>query len=419
MATFKAIVLPHHKRADGTFNIKVRLTHNRTVRYLPTTWYVGPADLTRSLKIKNQKYLDMAEDLIRSYREVCDSVGTGLAAMSADEVASLVRRPVYERGRFRLEMLSYMRAVIDRMRCDGRMGTANAYEAAYRSLRSFAPAGVDVNDISVKFLRDWIEFVRRNARAGSSTNGERASEEYVVRLRAVFNMAKREFNDEEAGVVCIPLSPFNRLEGFRRGRLTRKRALTVEQLRRIAALSHIGKRTTGRAEFNLALDCFLLSFMLVGMNPADLYDCRVFGDGVIRYWRVKTRSRREDGAEMCVRVEPEARELFERYRDATGERVFDFHRRYRTAKSFYNALQRGMKLLGRAVEMEGLQFYAARHTWATLAANKAGIDKYLVHEALNHVVESMRVTEVYIERDWEPVFRANRAVLDFAALSIR
>lgn len=44
------------------------------------------------------------------------------------------------------------------------------------------------------------------------------------------------------------------------------------------------------------------------------------------------------------------------------------------------------------------EYYAARHSWATLAVNKVGIDKYTVHAALNHIDEAMRVTDIYIER---------------------
>ncbi|MDR1543504.1 MAG: transposase, partial [Prevotellaceae bacterium] len=60
-----------------------------------------------------------------------------------------------------------------------------------------------------------------------------------------------------------------------------------------------------------------------------------------------------------------------------------------------------------------LTFYAARHTWATLAENSVGIDKYTVHKCLNHVDEKMRMTDRYTKTDWRPINKANRQVLDF------
>ena len=41
-----------------------------------------------------------------------------------------------------------------------------------------------------------------------------------------------------------------------------------------------------------------------------------------------------------------------------------------------------------------------QHSWVTIALNKVGINKYTVHAVLNHVDESMRVTDIYIERDF-------------------
>ncbi|MCS2212872.1 recombinase [Bacteroides fragilis] len=63
-------------------------------------------------------------------------------------------------------------------------------------------------------------------------------------------------------------------------------------------------------------------------------------------------------------------------------------------------------------------FHAARHTWATIASNEAGVDKYTVHTALNHVDENMRVTDIYIAKSWDSIDAANRKVLDYVKLSL-
>jgi hypothetical protein len=49
--TFKAEIYQHHKRADGTYNIKIRVTHNRQKKYLSTAYYVERNDLTRNFKL--------------------------------------------------------------------------------------------------------------------------------------------------------------------------------------------------------------------------------------------------------------------------------------------------------------------------------------------------------------------------------
>ena len=75
-----------------------------------------------------------------------------------------------------------------------------------------------------------------------------------------------------------------------------------------------------------------------------------------------------------------------------------------------------MKKIGEEIGEEDLEFYSARHTWATLAANDAGVDKYTVHTALNHVDEKLRVTDLYIKKSWKPLDNANRKVLDLLTI---
>lgn len=73
----------------------------------------------------------------------------------------------------------------------------------------------------------------------------------------------------------------------------------------------------------------------------------------------------------------------------------------------------GLKEIGAIIGVFDLEFYSARHSWATIAINKVGIDKYIVHSSLNHVDDSMKVTDIYIERDFTNENRANAKVIKF------
>ena len=227
----------------------------------------------------------------------------------------------------------------------------------------------------------------------------------------MYNRAKREFNDEEAGVIRIPFSPFAKVD-IPKAPITRKRALTVEQMRELAKVPYTSILQTGCNRYNLAKDVFLLSFLLIGMNAVDLYNATDYENGRITYQRTKTRYRRADGAEISIRIEPEAQALFDKYKDPTGKRVFKFYKLYSSMNGFSVALNKGLKKIGNLLGIDDLEFYAARHTWATIATNDAEVDKYTVHTALNHVDENMRVTDIYIRKSWDNIDRANRKVQD-------
>ena len=416
MATFKMVILPHQRREDGTINIKIRVTHRRKSKYIATPFYAESSDLTRSMKLKNQRYIDAVEDMIRRYREKCNQKGEALNAMEVEDVVKLVTSN--EDVRFDLDIIRYARTYIDELRQTGHTGNANAYKIAINSLVKFAGReSISIHEVTVTMLNDWMRWIMEQPPRTGMEKGTRAPGLYLSQLRAIHNRAKKEFNDEDAGIIRIPYSPFAKVD-VPKANIPRKRAISVDALRKLAALEDREILQPGNCRFNLAKDVFLLSFLLVGMNAVDLYHVKDCKDGRITYQRTKTKNRRADRAEISIKIEPEAGELMKRYADKYGERVFGFHNMYSSVDSFCQAVNKGLKKVGALIGEEDLEFYAARHTWATIALNEAGVDKYTVHQALNHVDESMRVTDYYIKRSWAPIDAANRKVLDYVRLSL-
>lgn len=413
MATFKAVVLAHQKKEDGTWNIKIRVTHGRRSKYIATPYYVRKEDMTRSMKLKNQRYVDATDRMIRTYREICDARGEALPGMDIEEVVRLLSSEEPGEGRFDLDIVGYARSYIRELQQTGHAGNANAYKVAVNSfVRFIGRESVSIHELTVKMLNDWMRWIMEQPPRTGMAKGTRAPGLYLSQLRAIHNRAKKEFNDEDAGIIRIPYSPFAKVDVPKAG-VPRKRAISVDALRKLAALEEREILQPGNCRFNLAKDVFLLSFLLVGMNAVDLYHVKDCKDGRITYQRTKTKNRRADRAEISIRIEPEAEELMKRYADKYGERVFGFYNMYSSVDSFCQAINTGLKKVGDLIGEEDLEFYAARHTWATIALNEAGVDKYTVHQALNHVDESMRVTDYYIKRSWAPIDAANRKVIDY------
>ena len=176
---------------------------------------------------------------------------------------------------------------------------------------------------------------------------------------------------------------------------------------------NIYKGHKGTCRFDLAKDCFILSFSLMGINSVDLYNAIGLSDNRLVYNRTKTKDRRLYKAKMEVIVPDIILPIIEKYRDNTGKRIFKFYRYYRDSRAFNKAINKGLKEIGDQLGIDDLEYYAARHSWATIALNKCKIDKYTVHAALNHVDESMRVTDIYIERDFVNENKANAKVVKY------
>ena len=65
MATIKYEVLKHNMRKDKTWNVVIRVTHKRVMKYIPTTVFVTRDELTSSFKIKNFQKREKCEDILR------------------------------------------------------------------------------------------------------------------------------------------------------------------------------------------------------------------------------------------------------------------------------------------------------------------------------------------------------------------
>ena len=220
-------------------------------------------------------------------------------------------------------------------------------------------------------------------------------------MRHMYRIALREYGNIVYGDVAG--DPFLRYRVPRQVQKKGVRALTADELCRIARYEGTGVRDT------LARDCFLLSFCLMGMNTVDMYQCETYRNGMICYNRAKTKDRRYDSAYIEVVVHERVKALVERYRGKS--RVFSFSSRYYTAQTFNRNVNIGLKVVGKAVGIDNLQFYQARHTFATLSRNMMKFAKSDVNEALNHV-GSYDIADVYIMKDFAIINENNMKLLD-------
>lgn len=247
--------------------------------------------------------------------------------------------------------------------------------------------------ITYNMLQGYEEYLAGKPRAQSL---------YLGLMRHLYREAMRQCNSDYD--YSIRNDPFLRYRVPRQVLKKGVRALSQEDLLKIY---NFEGRAHSRAQ--LARDCFILSFCLMGINSADLYNAKVMKNGVLCYNRTKTKDRRSDGAYIEIKVHPFIKKLMWKYR-ATN-RVFNFYKRYSTAAVFNAALNKGLKEVGSSVGIEKLEFYQARHTFATLSRNLMKFSKSDVDEALNHV-GTMDIADVYIKKDFSIINENNFKLIE-------
>ena len=193
---------------------------------------------------------------------------------------------------------------------------------------------------------------------------ERARSLYTSSIVRLFNEAREYYNDEDNDIIRIK----NSLSKYKPPKMNvaEKRALTVDDIRRIFALPYSGIKVKGKqCRRDFALDCFKLSFSLMGMNSADLYNATEYDGECITYCRTKTKDRRYDHAKMVVRIHPIIiREIVEKYKGK--DRVFNFYERFASMADFNRSINIGLKEIGKEIGINKLQFYSAATLWLPL-----------------------------------------------------
>ena len=397
MATFKAIIFKDRQREDKTWNVFIRFIHNRKVRYISTTMYVTKKDMTAGFKIKNQQIIDKCDELIKAYREKIAPLNLELNDVSIDDVVDYLKTS--KKNDSGIDFIAFARKWCQQH--PNLKGVKNYLAAINSFCLFFGREHILCSEVTARTMKQYEEWLSGKPRAQSL---------YTSAIVRLFNEARDYYNDEDNDIIRIKHS----LHKYKpkQQNVAEKRALTTEQIRAIFSLPYANKLVKGKqCRHDLALDCFKLSFCLLGMNSADLYNITEYDGEYITYCRTKTKDRRNDQAKMTVRVHPFVKSLMEKYEGK--ERVFNFHERFASMADFNRSINIGLKEIGRELGIDGLQFYAARHTMATIAANEAGIDRWTINLMLNHTDQSMRVTELYIKRDFTPINEANDKLLEY------
>lgn len=412
--TVDYVILPHLKKDDGTNFIRLRITHKRKSKYIKTNICVTAEDLTRSGNLKNQGKEDLADAEVRKWRGIVDKMPTlAQDEMDVAEVVGYIKAKIVEGEVFRLNFAEYGLNVAK----EKKDATAGYYHAAMACLCRFFGHDPDISEITVKIMRDFEAFIRSEKRKayspkkgeivenkGRKSRSESTVVKYMSVMKSVYHSARKAFNEPDKGLMRIPVDVFEYYD-VPVAPPAEHRDIPAEWVQMM-----IDQRKDLQGRERLAVDAFLISFGLMGINAVDMYKCGKAKEGVVHYFRTKTTEKKADKAEMYVRIEPCIDALI---RDYLGKsKMFDFCDRYISHRQFTHALNIGLRQWIARNNLEDFTFYSARHTWATLGASKqVGVDVAMITEGLSHSDASRKMDMVYIRKDWERVWDANVKVL--------
>ena len=278
----------------------------------------------------------------------------------------------------------------------GRYNTQRNYERVARAIEIY-DKDCTFESVDKKWIVSYIDHERGK---GRKDNGIQTD---LQILKFVFNRAiEDELTDK---------FPFRGVSVKKEQ--TKKRCLSLEQLRAIRDFKLKGKKAMYR-------DCFMLSFYLIGINISDLLFLpkTSLKNGRIIYKRNKT------GKLYDIKVEPEAMEIIARHKSRKKDRLLSFLEEgdATITNTFANNLTRHLRTIGEKERHsyyvtvhpieEGITSYWSRHTWATMAS-ELDIPMEVIGRSLGHSLWDNAVTSTYIKYDTKKIDEANRKVIDY------
>ena len=396
MITFKLTIRKEKMKADKTWTVFIQVVYKRKRKFIQTSMSVTKKDLTASYKIKNRQILDRGDELIMEYRRKADMLNLELNEMDINEVVNFLARKQENVG---LNFTKYAEKWLDAAE---RKGVKNYQSASNALKKHFNRDNILFSDITANSMKTFEKSLADRPRAQSL---------YTNCIVKIFNDGRDYYNDEDNGIIRIKhsLSKY----AAPKQNVAQKRALSVSDIVSIINMPYLDAPTREGypCRRDMAKDCFIMSFCLMGMNSVDMYNAKDFDGETLTYERTKTKDRRSDNALIAVKVHPFITKLVEKYRGK--DYLFTFRKRYSSASDFNRALNIGLKEIGRELNIDNLQFYSARHSMATIAVNDVGISKYVVNDMLNHVEPSMKVTDLYIKKDFTAINEANFRLIDY------
>lgn len=384
MATFKATV--QKKREDGMYLVYIRCTHNRKIAYIKTDMYISD----KQIKKGDIKDFDIIAKCAIKIKEWNDRLNReDIDTWNVKEVVDFIIQ-----DNNKISFSDFCTVFIDRMITDGRVKSSANYRCAVKSFTEYFGKNIMFQDINTKGLMDWIK---------SMSNTARIKQSYPKAIKTIFDAGCLEYNDYNRNIIRIPSRPFMSLK-IPKADIPQKRAIDATIIKKI--LEH---KTTTKLS-SLAQDVAKLIIYLVGINTVDLYYVKHnnIKNNKLSYNRRKTMGGRLDKAYIEISIHPDIEYLFEKYKGV--EYLFNW--RYKNESDFNKYVNIGLKRICSDLSIDPVDTYTFRHSWATIAQNKCGASTELVAFCLNHS-SAHKVTEGYIKKDFTPIDKMNRKVIDY------
>ena len=382
MATLKLVFVPAKRLVNGKHKIRVALSHNSNTRYKPTDVIISDGEFKDGMVVNRDdaSHLNVKlRNILNYYQNIIDET-MQLGSYTCSEVIKLLlKEHRYSNAKFSDAMKEYL----EELKEEERHKSEKLYRLACESFIR------ECGDLFLNMIteKDIKTFRRNLEKRHLSPTTVRI---YMTLVKVVIHFAEKRkmcrFEDNPFEDITPPSANVRELD------------LTIREIKAIRDLE------APKYNICVARDIFMLSYYLGGMNLVDMLEVD-FRKNYIEYYRQKTKNKKHGESKTAFSIQPEARDIINKYMKKNGKLVFG---KYDTFGKAYSVISRKMDELA---ELAGIRkrvvFYSARKSFV-----QHGFDLGIALETLEYCIgQSMKTNR--------PIFNYVRVMRNHADKAMR
>ena len=372
------------EKKDGNYPVKVQVVQKGKQRYYTTGKTLSVDEWATLAESKNKALSDIRRDLENSFSYIKTNVESLVNEHEFTFEALNIR---LGKGLSDKTFGTAFQAKIETLLNENRIGSYNYYKDTLKTIENFAGENIPFDYITVAWLNKFEKHLLGTGK-NFTTVGMRCRA-----IRSIMNDAL------SSGIIKEKQYPFGHGKYEIPTGQGRKLALTLQQIKTLVTYSD-GSEATEHAR-----DLWFFSYLCNGINFADLVTLKHSNiqNGEIYFIRAKTIKTSKIKKEIYAVITPEMQAIMDRWGNPEknlDSYIFDFLKGGETpiqikkrVRDVISNCNRHLRKIGKAISIEGLSTYTARHSYATVL-KRSGANIAYISESLGH--NDLKTTENYL-----------------------
>jgi integrase len=371
------------EKKSGLFPVKIQVVCNRVQQYYSTGKELSIEDWHVMPNTKSTKLIAVRSDIKNSFEKVQRAVHK----LVEDENFSFEALNLLL-GKCTSETLNVaFENKINELLENKQIGSHIYYKDVLHSIEKFADKNIQITTITVDWLKRYEKHMLNLGRSYTTIGM------YCRAIRCIINQARK------SGIIKENQYPFGSGKYEIPTGQSRKMALTLQQIKSIVTYSD-GTETTEKYR-----DMWFFSYLCNGINFADLLTLKYSNirNGEICFIRAKTARTSKVKKEVSAIITTEMQAIIDKWGTKpqnSNNYIFPYITGKETPMEEKNIIRsitklcnKRLKRIGKAVGIDGISTYTARHSFATVL-KRSGANISYISESLGH--NDLKTTENYL-----------------------